>query len=172
MSKSPSSNARRDARGPESPSASKQPAVQIPPSVGEYEIQVLRLVWERQPCTEREISDQIQKDRTVARTTVLKTLQRLEAKGLLVRVPNETPIRFRAAMDERQRIAAAMDAGILPPRLPQAEPDCAERRRCVVRNSCCDGYQRVAAGVSRGFPAVTWRAAGPVCRAPSRTEDR
>jgi predicted transcriptional regulator len=72
------------------------------PSLGEYEIQVLRLVWQHQPCTERQISDLSQKDRTVGRTTVLKTLQRLEAKGLLVRVPGETPIRFRAAVDEQR----------------------------------------------------------------------
>jgi BlaI family transcriptional regulator, penicillinase repressor len=76
------------------------------PTLGEYEIQVLRLVWQRQPCTERQISDLIQKDRAVARTTVLKTLQRLEAKGLLVRVPGETPIRFRAAVDEKRILPA------------------------------------------------------------------
>ena len=54
-------------------------------SLGEFEIQVLRLVWQHQPCTERQISDLVKQDRSVARTTVLKTLQRLEAKGLLVR---------------------------------------------------------------------------------------
>ena len=76
------------------------------PSLGEYEIQVLRLVWQHQPCTERHISDLIQKDRAVGRTTVLKTVQRLEAKGLLARVPGETPIRFRAAVDEKRVLPA------------------------------------------------------------------
>jgi len=76
------------------------------PSLGEYELQVLRLVWQHQPCTERQISDLSQKDRAVARTTVLKTLQRLEAKGLLARVPGETPIRFRAAVDEKRLLPA------------------------------------------------------------------
>jgi BlaI family transcriptional regulator, penicillinase repressor len=76
------------------------------PSLGEYEIQVLRLVWQHQPCTERQISDLIQKDRAVARTTVLKTLQRLEAKGLLMRVPDETPIRFRAAVEAERLLPA------------------------------------------------------------------
>ena len=42
----------------------------------------------------------------MARTTVLKTLQRLEAKGLLVRVRGETPIRFRAAVDEKRVLPA------------------------------------------------------------------
>jgi len=50
------------------------------PTLGELEIRVLRLVWEHQPCTERQISDLIQADREVARTTVLKTMQRLEGK--------------------------------------------------------------------------------------------
>ena len=72
------------------------------PSMGELEIRVLRLVWERQPCTERQVSDLVQAERPVARTTVLKTMQRLEAKGLLVRVPGAAPVRFRAAVDERR----------------------------------------------------------------------
>jgi BlaI family transcriptional regulator, penicillinase repressor len=71
------------------------------PTLGDHEVQVLRLVWQHQPCTERQISDLIQKDRGVARTTVLKTLQRLEAKGLLSRAPNETPIRYWAAVEEK-----------------------------------------------------------------------
>jgi BlaI family transcriptional regulator, penicillinase repressor len=75
-------------------------------SLGEVEIQVLRLVWQNQPCTERQISDLVQQDRAVARTTVLKTMQRLEAKGLLARVPGETPIRFRAVLDENRVLPA------------------------------------------------------------------
>ena len=73
------------------------------PSLGELEIQVLRLVWQQQPCTERQVTELVQKDRDVARTTVLKTMQRLESKGLLVRVPGEGAIRYRAAFD-RERV--------------------------------------------------------------------
>jgi predicted transcriptional regulator len=76
------------------------------PSLGEQEIQILRLVWQHQPCTERQISDLIQAERPVARTTVLKTLQRLEGKGLLSRVPDETPIRFRATLDKNRVLPA------------------------------------------------------------------
>jgi BlaI family transcriptional regulator, penicillinase repressor len=75
-------------------------------SLGESEIQVLRLVWQHEPCTERQISDLVQQGRDVARTTVLKTVQRLEAKGLLVRVPGESPIRFRAALDQEHVLPA------------------------------------------------------------------
>jgi BlaI family transcriptional regulator, penicillinase repressor len=75
-------------------------------SLGEVEVQVLRLVWRHQPCTERQISDLVQQERPVARTTVLKTLQRLEAKGLLARTAGETPIRFRAVFDENRVMPA------------------------------------------------------------------
>jgi len=77
------------------------------PSLGELEIRALRLVWEHQPCTERQISDIILAERDVARTTVLKTMQRLEAKGLLARVPGETPVKFRAVVD-RKRVLPAL----------------------------------------------------------------
>jgi predicted transcriptional regulator len=77
------------------------------PSLGELEIRVLRLVWEHQPCTERQVSDIIQAERDVARTTVLKTMQRLQGKGLLVRVPGEGSVKFRAALD-RKRVLPAL----------------------------------------------------------------
>jgi len=70
------------------------------PSLGELEVRVLRLVWEHQPCTERQITDLIQQEREIGRTSVLKTVQRLEAKGLLTRAPGEGPVRFRAALNE------------------------------------------------------------------------
>jgi BlaI family transcriptional regulator, penicillinase repressor len=78
-------------------------------SLGEVEVQILRLVWQNQPCTERQISDLVRQDRDVARTTVLKTLQRLEAKGLLARVPDQTPIRFRAVLDERRVLPSLIE---------------------------------------------------------------
>jgi BlaI family penicillinase repressor len=68
------------------------------PTLGDLEIRVLQLVWQHEPCTERQISDLVQKERDVGRTTVLKTMQRMVAKGVLVRLDDETPIRFRAAM--------------------------------------------------------------------------
>jgi predicted transcriptional regulator len=76
------------------------------PSLGELEVRVLRLVWEHQPCTERQISDRIQAERDVARTTVLKTMQRLEGKGFLVRVPGGGPVTFRAALDQKRVLPA------------------------------------------------------------------
>jgi BlaI family transcriptional regulator, penicillinase repressor len=69
------------------------------PSLGEWETRVLQLVWEHEPCSERQISDLAQVQRDVARTTVLKTLQRLEAKGLLRRESGR-PAMYRAVFEE------------------------------------------------------------------------
>jgi predicted transcriptional regulator len=78
------------------------------PSLGELELQVLRLVWREQPCAERRVTELVQADRPVARTTVLKTIQRLEEKGLLVREEGagRGPIRYRAAVEERSVLPA------------------------------------------------------------------
>jgi predicted transcriptional regulator len=78
------------------------------PSLGELELQVLRRVWREQPCTERRVTELIQVDRPVARTTVLKTIQRLEEKGLLVREakPGRGPIQYRASVEEQSVLPA------------------------------------------------------------------
>src|SRR6478609_288694 len=78
------------------------------PSLGELELQVLRLVWREQPCTERRVTDLVQVDRPVARTTALKTMQRLEDKGLLTRDAGSGrgPIRYRASVEEKSILPA------------------------------------------------------------------
>jgi predicted transcriptional regulator len=73
-----------------------------PPTLGDFEIAILQRVWQEQPCTERRIWDLVREERDVARTTVLKTMQRLEAKGLLVRVAGANPVEYRAAVEERR----------------------------------------------------------------------
>ena len=57
----------------------------VAPSQAEAEI--LQVVWERQPVSVRHIHDQIQKNRDVGYTTVLKQLQRMLDKGLVDRIP-------------------------------------------------------------------------------------
>ena len=78
------------------------------PSLGELELQVLRLVWREQPCTERRVTELVQEARPVARTTVLKTMQRLEEKGLLIRDegPGRGPIQYRASVEEKSVLPA------------------------------------------------------------------
>lgn len=74
------------------------------PTLGELEARVLQLIWDRQPCTERQVWELVQQERPAARTTVLKTIQRLEAKGLLARQENSTPILWRAAVEQRRAL--------------------------------------------------------------------
>lgn len=69
------------------------------PTLGQLEVGVLQQIWQRQPCTERAIWDQLRAARKIGRTTVLKTIQRLEAKGLLARVPGPGPVQFRATVE-------------------------------------------------------------------------
>ena len=102
-------------------------------SLGELEIQALRTVWELQPCTERQVSDRVRADRDVARTTVLKTLQRLEEKGLLIREGGPGPVRFRASVAKDRLLPALVrrfverflggTAGPLAAYLAEADPD-------------------------------------------------
>jgi predicted transcriptional regulator len=72
------------------------------PSLGELEVRVMQLVWREQPCTERTIWELIRESREVGRTTVLKTIQRLESKKLLVRIKDTSPVQFRAAASEKR----------------------------------------------------------------------
>lgn len=72
------------------------------PSLGEFEVEVLRHVWENEPCTERRIWDLV--ERRVGRTTVLKTIQRLEGKGLLFRVKSSSPVQFQAVVGENRML--------------------------------------------------------------------
>jgi predicted transcriptional regulator len=93
-------------RNLESRTLERIPMAKELPSLGELEMRVLRLVWQQQPCTERQITDVIQQVRSLARTTVLKTLQRLEAKGLLARLPGEGPVHFRASIPKHKVLPA------------------------------------------------------------------
>jgi len=77
------------------------------PPIGELEIQVLQEIWELQPCTERQVWDALCAQRQVGRTTVLKTIQRLEEKGILRRVAGDGPIRFRAVL-KPQRVLSQL----------------------------------------------------------------
>jgi predicted transcriptional regulator len=79
------------------------------PTLGELEVCVLQLVWQQQPCTERQIWDLVCQQRDVARTTVLKTMQRLEAKGVLVRVAGAGPVQFRAAIEPERMLPTLVD---------------------------------------------------------------
>ena len=54
-------------------------------SLGELELEVLKIVWERQPCAVQEVAELLWERDGYARTTVLTVMQRLQAKGFLKR---------------------------------------------------------------------------------------
>jgi len=79
------------------------------PTLGDLELRVMQLIWAEQPCTERSIWDLLRQEREIGRTTVLKTIQRLEAKGMLAREPGPGPVQFRAAVEPQRLLPSLVD---------------------------------------------------------------
>jgi predicted transcriptional regulator len=52
------------------------------------ELEVLNLLWEKEPLTVREIHDKLSQNKDVGYTTTLKIMQNMTSKGLLSRKPN------------------------------------------------------------------------------------
>jgi predicted transcriptional regulator len=65
------------------------------------ELAILRALWSSGPSTVREVHDRLSGDRTVAYTTTLKTLQVMQAKGLVLREERGTQHLYRARDPER-----------------------------------------------------------------------
>src|SRR3974390_1725486 len=55
------------------------------PRPPESELELLRILWDNEPATVREIYDTLNQERPSGYTTVLKLLQIMTAKGLVVR---------------------------------------------------------------------------------------
>jgi BlaI family transcriptional regulator, penicillinase repressor len=55
------------------------------PAPTEAELEILRVLWERGPCTVREAHAAVALAKPVAYTTVLKQMQVMQQKGLLLR---------------------------------------------------------------------------------------
>ena len=55
----------------------------------ELEMQVLGILWERGPCTARQVLDNLRDGKTRAYTTILTVMQVMHRKGLISRMPGE-----------------------------------------------------------------------------------
>ena len=55
----------------------------------EAEVEILQVLWERQPCSVRIVHENISRFKDVGYTTTLKQLQRMQDKGLVSREPGE-----------------------------------------------------------------------------------
>jgi predicted transcriptional regulator len=69
-------------------------------SLGELEIIVLNCIWTHPGKTVKEIHQICQKEKKIARTTVLTIIQRLESKGFLIRNDAERIATYRAAQEK------------------------------------------------------------------------
>src|ERR1700733_4419933 len=74
--------------------------VQSIPRPTEAELELLRILWEKEPATVREIYDALDVRRAVGYTPVLKLLQIMTTKGLVVRDEANRAHLYRAAMSQ------------------------------------------------------------------------
>lgn len=70
------------------------------PRPTESELELLRILWENEPATVRDIYDTLNHERPSGYTTVLKLLQIMTAKGLVVRDEANRAHVYRAAISQ------------------------------------------------------------------------
>jgi BlaI family penicillinase repressor len=70
------------------------------PRPSEAELELLQILWEKQPATVREIHDALNQDRPSGYTTVLKMLQIMTTKGLVMRDEANRAHVYRAALSQ------------------------------------------------------------------------
>jgi BlaI family transcriptional regulator, penicillinase repressor len=70
------------------------------PRPTETELELMRILWEAEPATVREIYDRLNQKRPSGYTTVLKLLQIMTAKGLVVRDEASRAHVYRAAISQ------------------------------------------------------------------------
>ena len=70
------------------------------PKPTEAELELLRILWEIQPATVRDIYEALNEERSSGYTTVLKLLQIMTAKGLVLRDEANRAHVYRAAMSQ------------------------------------------------------------------------
>lgn len=76
-----------------------------PPRPTDAELEILKVLWRRGPSTVREVFETLGESKTTGYTTVLKTMQIMAEKGLVVRDESERAHRYEPAAreDETQR---------------------------------------------------------------------
>ena len=70
------------------------------PKPTEAELELLRILWENEPATVREIHDALNRERAAGYTTTLKMLQIMTAKGLVVRDEANRAHVYRASISQ------------------------------------------------------------------------
>jgi predicted transcriptional regulator len=73
-----------------------------PPRPTDGELMILRVLWHRGPSTVRQVHEVLERDRPTGYTTVLKLLQIMHQKGLVVRDESERSHIYRARSSAQQ----------------------------------------------------------------------
>ena len=68
----------------------------------EVELQILGVLWERGPCTVREVHSALEDDRGTGYSTTLKMMQVMTDKGLLLKDDGQRPQVYRPAISREQ----------------------------------------------------------------------
>ena len=66
------------------------------------ELEILRVIWQRGPCTVRQVHDEVSPRRQTGYTTVLKLLQIMTEKGLVKRDESQRSHVYTAASGEEE----------------------------------------------------------------------
>jgi BlaI family penicillinase repressor len=72
------------------------------PKPTEAELELLRVLWEKGPATVRELHDEVNLQRAVGYTSVLKILQIMTEKGLVEREESSKAHIYRAAASQEE----------------------------------------------------------------------
>ncbi len=78
------------------------------PRPTDAELNILRVLWSRGPSTVREIADDLNRDREVGYTTVLKFMQIMTEKGLLLRDESNRTHIYRPKFSEERTLQQLM----------------------------------------------------------------
>lgn len=70
------------------------------PRPTDAELAILRVLWQRGPCTVRQVHDELSQHRDTGYTTILKLMQIMTDKGLLIRDESERSHVYRARVKE------------------------------------------------------------------------
>ncbi len=72
------------------------------PRPTDAELEILKVLWRRGPCTVREVFDSLSESKQTGYTTVLKLMQIMAEKGLVRRDESERAHRYEAALAEEE----------------------------------------------------------------------
>ncbi|MCC5928220.1 MAG: BlaI/MecI/CopY family transcriptional regulator [Cyclobacteriaceae bacterium] len=73
------------------------------------ELEILKIVWQNEPVTVREVHEEISKNKKVKPTTTLKQMQRMTDKDLLRKIETDKVQRFVSNISEKETRKNLMD---------------------------------------------------------------